>query len=327
MPVRYPEAFGLRDNPFGPRLQWRTVPPNLTNALEKRPLLVHRDPALDPLYCREISYLKSACESLEITVEAGGYSLDPATREPLTRGTTSYFVAIEGDRGAGKTTLASRMLRLMIERTPAGQPAWDVRELLLDSGNQTANEQGDLLKALEASIVAAKAPYVCLLVDDLLADAFPFTTQLYDRLLNSCVLFLVLTSYDPKMTATIDKSLHNVERFQVLPLSADDAIAYVSARYELFRIAPVNGMPVAPLFPFDEGDIRTAVQIRTIRGSATTGPVNLRLLASILEAALSRRLLELAKQKPAFDLQALGAPELKKLLIKLAQSYSSVVQP
>lgn len=320
MAIRYQEAFGLRDNPFGPRLRWGKVPPHLTVELERRPLLVHRDPGLDELYCEKIPSFKSACESLEILFEANGYSLNP-----LSRGVASYLVAIQGDRGAGKTTLASRMMQSMLKRTPPDEPAWHVDELLLNSITQTGNEQGDQLKALEARVVAAKAVYTCILVDDIRADAFPFVTQVYDTLREHCVVFMAFTSYDPKMADQIDKSLHSVEHYRIASLTPDDAIAYVAARYQLFRIPSANGISAVPLFPFDESDIRTAVKVKAWSGSTTTGPVNLRLVASILYSALSNRLQEIAKKHAAFDVHALKADELQQLLVKVAQSYSSVV--
>jgi len=213
----------------------------------------------------------------------------------------------------------------MLKRTPAGDPEWYLGELLLKSSNQTPTEQGDLLKALEAKVVDSKAPYACILVDDLLADAYPFVAQVYDNLRNVCVVFMVFTSCDAKIAAQIDKSFHNVRRVQVGPLTPDDAMEYIATRYQLFRLPSTNGINTVPLFPFDEPDIRTAVKVKTWSGSATTGPVTLRLVASILEAALSNRLQEIAKKDPKFDVHTLAAEDLRQLLIKVAQSYSSSV--
>lgn len=321
MPFGYKEAFGLSDNPFGPRRPVGKLPPNLTVELEKRPLLLHRDARLDQLYCDKIPSFRRACEDLETLLEADGYVEDPPVR-----GVTSYMVAIEGDRGAGKTTLASRMLQLMLKRSPPGEPAWQVEEVLLKSTSQTVTEQIEKLKALEAKVGAAKAAYLCVLIDDVLADAYPYAAELYDNLRNDSVVFMVFTSCDPKMSEQIDKTLHSVQRFSIAPLTPDDAIAYVNARYQIFRIPSANGINAEPLFPFDEKDIRTAVAVRVVSGGATTGPVNLRLVASILQSALASRLQEIARQSPGFNLHAVPAGELTELKIKVAQAYKIVVR-
>jgi GTPase SAR1 family protein len=322
MPIRYIEAFGLSDNPFGPRLQWRQVSPPLTVSLEKRPLLVHKDARLDALYCEKIPSFKSAFDKLKAVLDASGYTVDPPVR-----GVAPFLVAIEGDRGTGKTTLASRLLQGMLKRTPPGEPDWHVEELMLKSITQTASDQATLLKALEKKVIDTNAPYNCVLVDDVLADAYPAVTQVYDNLLEKCVVFMVFTSYDQKMAEQIEKSLHNVQRHAIAPLTPDDAIAFVSARYDVFRVAPAAAAVGAPpLFPFDEHDIRTAVTVKTFSGTSATGPVNLRLLASILEAALSSRLQEIATNSPTFNVQNVAADQLQQLTIKVAQSYSSVVR-
>lgn len=118
------------------------------------------------------------------------------------------------------------MLQLMLKRSPKGEPAWQVEEVLLKSTSQTVTEQIEKLKALEAKVGTAKAAYLCVLIDDLLAEAYPYAVELYDNLRNDSVVFLVFTSCDPKMSEQIDKTLHNVQRFGIAPLTPDDAIAY-----------------------------------------------------------------------------------------------------
>jgi hypothetical protein len=321
MPVGYRQAFGLSDNPFGPRRPVDTLPPNLTVELEKRPLLLHREAKLEKLYCDKICSFQTACKDLETLLEAVGYSEDPAAR-----GVASYLLAIEGDRGSGKTTLASRMLQLMFKRSPKGEPDWQMEEVLLKSTSQTVTEQIEKLKALEAKVGKPKTAYLCVLIDDLLADAYPNAAELYDNLTNSSVVFMVFTSSDPKMSEQLDKTLHTVQRFRIPPLTPDDAITYINDRYQIFRIPSPNGINAEPLFPFDERDIRTAVAVRVLSGAATTGPINLRLVASVLQSTLARRLQEIARQSPGFDVHAVPAGELTAMKIKLAQAYMMVVR-
>lgn len=321
MPLTYKEAFGLTDNPFGPRRRVGALPKHLTASLEKQPLLLHQHDDLEKLYCDKISSFQTACQKLDALLEADGYA--PASDD----GVASYLIAVEGDRGAGKTTLACRMLRLMLKRYPKDQPAPKVEEVLLKSSSQTVTEQIEKLKTLEVKTDAEKAPYRCILIDDLLAEAYPYLAELYDNLSHQdASVFMIFTSCDPKMAEQIDKSLHSVQRYSIGPLTADDAIAYVNARYQFFRVPSANGLNAEPLFPFDEADIRTAVAVRVLKGADAPGPVNLRLVACVLSAALTDMLQKIADQNPAFDLHALPPGELAAMKVRVAEAYEMVVR-
>jgi len=126
------------------------------------------------------------------------------------------------------------------------------------------------------------------------------------------------------MGEQVAKSLHTVQRFSIAPLTPDDAIAYINARYQIFRIPALNGLNAEPLFPFDEKDIRTAVSISVLADA--TGPVNLRIIASTLNDALTQKLQAIAKETPGFDINAITSGELAALKITLAESYEIVVR-
>src|SRR6185503_14833254 len=115
MAFGYRQAFGLSDNPFGPRRQFRAVSKDLTIELEINPLLLHKDASaeLDTLFCNSIPSFANACKRLDSQLERDGY----IAADPPERGNNSYFVAILGDKGSGKTTLASRMLQMMMRRS------------------------------------------------------------------------------------------------------------------------------------------------------------------------------------------------------------------
>jgi len=321
MALGYKEAFGLRDNPFGPRRKVGTLPPNLTADLQVKPLLLHRNDDLEKLFCDKIVSFRTACEDLKALLEADGYMAD----EP-SDGTASYFIAIEGDRGTGKTTLACRMLQIMLQRYPEGELASGVEEVILDSNSETVSEQRGKMKKLEADGEAGIPAYRCILIDDLVADAYPDVAKLYDNLRQESAIFMVFTSWDAKMAEQLDKTLQNVERFNIAPLTPDEAVAYVNQRYQYFRASGENGLNAEPLFPFDEDDIRTAVKVRVMSGTRNTGPVNLRVVASVLNSALKNRLKEIAREKPKFDARTVSAGELAEMKIKVAQSYKIVVR-
>lgn len=321
MPVwGYKEAFGLSDNPFGPRRRLGAVPAPLTADLEKKPLFLHKNNELETLYCDKIPSFRDACDHMGTILDAAGYEeADPGN------GVASYLIVVEGDRGAGKTTLASRLIQLMLKRYPKGEPARGAEEVLLNSSRETVTEQVDRLKELE--IPGVPAAYRCVLIDDLLADAYPFAEVLYDKLIAASPVFMVLTSWDPRMSEQIEKTLHTVRRFPISPLTADDAIAYVRLRYNRFRIPTANGLNAEPLFPFDEQDIRMAVSVKVLPGVANTGPVNLRLVGSVLSALLDNRLNDIRAATPEFDVKGLPHAELTNMKIKVAQAYETVVRP
>jgi len=104
-------------------------------------------------------------------------------------------------------------------------------------------------------------------------------------------------------------------------------IAYVTTRYDIYRLPLSNGISELPLFPFDEQDIRTAVAVRYLIGAATIGPVNLRLVANTLAQALFHQLQEIAKTRPGFDVSKQQIDTLRNLQIKVAQSYIELTRP
>jgi hypothetical protein len=215
----------------------------------------------------------------------------------------------------------------MLKRSPAGESPWQVEQLDLNSNKQTANEQIDALKVLEAKVVADNPEYVCVLIDDLLAEAYPTAENVYDKLIVNSVVFMVFTSCDPAMKAELGKALHSVRKYPIEPLTPDDAITYVKARYALFRDSANDVPNQHALFPFDEDDIRTAVKVRVMVGAPTEGgPVNLRLLASILQSSLENLMTEIANADPGFDCRAAAPALLEKLKIRIAQAYKVVVR-
>ncbi len=68
------------------------------------------------------------------------------------------------------------------------------------------------------------------------------------------------------------------------------------------------------------------MKVRVLSGATTTGPVNLRLVASVLNSALTSQLQAIAREKPGFDVRTVPAGELAKMKIKLAQAYKIVVR-
>jgi hypothetical protein len=322
MPLGYPQAFGLSDNPFGPRQKVGALPPASTADLQTKPLLVHRTKGLDTLYCDNLPSFLKACKELDAALNADGYTTDP-----MARGTSHYFIAVEGDRGAGKTTLASRMIQLMARRLPDGDPPWAVRELMLKSDRETATEQIERIKTFDATLQAVNDPYVCLLIDDVVAEAYPQIAKLYEQLQERFIVFLVMTTCDPAMGAKLDQAVYSVRRYPMPPFTPDDAVAYITSRYSVFQLPAAKSIAGEPMFPFTEADIRSAVTVRKAALQAEKRPLNMRMIASFLQFSLSKRLETLAGEAPGFDLGGVPASKLKELMIQLTDAYDEAMKP
>jgi hypothetical protein len=318
MVIGYREAFGLNDNPFGPITRICGLPPSLTREMQARPLLIHRNPGLELLYCEDIAASRTACQDLETTLETAGYRA-----EPPERGISSYLVAIEGDRGSGKTTLASRMMQIVKKRQPLGESEWVIYEINLDATTEAASDQAAKIQEVEKRILAEKPEYCCVLVDDLRADAYRFALQTYDKLTDTTAI-MFLTSSDAAFGAQVNNTRQAVQHFSIPRLTPDDALAFVNHRYKIFRVPP-GALATVPLFPFDELDIRRAVAAQVFDGALRAGPVTVRLIGTLLRSALHQRLLEINRAAQPFDVYAVPPNELTRHVIRLAESYRTLV--
>jgi len=322
MPIGYPQAFALSDNPFGPKRPLAGIPPRLMQMLERRPLLLHKEHRLQTLYCDAI-FAKTSSD-FEIILAAAAYVAEPP---PPSRGSMPHAFLIQGDRGTGKTTLASQMMRIVECCTAPGDPPWKVYEAMLDATRQTVTDQLNALAALEKKITDETQPndYCCLLVDDFLADVYAHVLAMFDRLSDRIVFLLLVTSDLLVLAGHAANSRHGVNAFTIESLSPDAAVAFVRQRLDVFRPNLPANMATAPLFPFDEDDLRQAVSTGAFAGGLGQGPVTLRLLSVVLHDALQARLTKLARMDPAFNVQHVSEATIAGQLIPIAEAYRIMV--
>jgi hypothetical protein len=318
MTIDYSQAFGLSDNPFGPYNVVTGIPAALTRNLQARPLYVHRNANLGSLYCEKLSAFDAACSAFDLTLNTIGYR--SATNQ---RGTSPVLVTVEGDRGAGKTTLASRLMQIIMRRQPVGQSPWELIELTLDAASETATEQAAKISGIEKKLLDEKPEYCCILVDDLRADAYRFALQMYDKLVDT-IAALFLTSSDGAFGAQVAATRQTVQSFKIPRLTSADAVAFISHRYSVFQVPP-PALPTAPLFPFDAADIGAAVAAQVFNGNVQPGPVTIRLIGTLLRASLDQRLHEINRTAQPFDVRQLQPNQIPANTIQLAQSYRTLV--
>lgn len=318
MTIDYSEAFGLSDNPFGPYNLVTGIPAPLTRNLQARPLYLHRNPNLQILYCERLSAFETASSTFDSTLNTIGYR--SATNQ---RGTSPVLVTVEGDKGAGKTTLASRLMQTMMSRQPVGQSPWVVVELQLNAEAETATEQAAKIQGIEKKLLDAKAEYCCILIDNLRADAYRFALEMYDKL-EETTAALFLTSSDDAFGAQVAATRQAVQSFKIPKLAPDDAVAFISHRYTVFQVPP-PALPNLPLFPFDATDIAAAVAAQVFNGAEQSGPVTIRLISGLLRASLDERLREINRAALPFNVRQLQPNEIAANTIRLAQSYRTLV--
>lgn len=322
MPIGYLQAFALSDNPFGPKRPLPGIAPRLMQMLERRPLLLHKEQRLQTLYCDAV--FAKTCLDFQIILAAAAYVAEPP---PPSRGSMPHAFLIQGDRGTGKTTLASQMIRIVARCTGPGDAPWKIYEAMLDATRQTATEQLNALATLEKKITDETQPndYCCVLVDDFLGDVYPHVLAMFDRLSDRIVFLLLVTGDFLVMADRGANSRHGVKAFTIDPISPGTAVAFVRQRLDVFRPHLPANMAASPLFPFDEDDLLQAVSTGAFVGGSVPGPVTLRLLSVVLHDALQARLTELARTDPTFDVQNVSAGTVTGQLITVAEAYRIMV--
>jgi hypothetical protein len=326
-PLTYQDAFALRDSPFGPRRPMPGVSPPLTQSLESRPLLIHQNRLLLDLYSPDAGPFGKRSEDFEVELATAEYRVANPL-DPASRGVTSYVFLILGDRGTGKSTLASWMIDYITRCTGPNQPAWKLFEEYLSAvDGQAPEEQLARLTTVEAAFDGVTSnDYCCVFLDDVLGAVFPHCLAAFERLRKKAATFMMLTSSDGQLlTTSRDGTRHSVMFYEVGELSPDAAIAFVRKRIDHFRAVLPPALAAYPLFPFDENDLRTAVTTGGIAGASHQGPVTIRQLSLVLHKALRARLVELTQGAPGFNVAALSAAAGAQQLIKIAAVYRTLV--
>jgi hypothetical protein len=107
------------------------------------------------------------------------------------------------------------------------------------------------------------------------------------------------------------------------PLTPDQAVELVRSRIAFFRdSAYEEHLAAHPLFPFDEQDVRAAVERRTDQGEVVT----LRTLNVSLRKVLEHRLLAMRPQlRQDFDIREVGVQDLAAHVLSVGDTYAEMV--
>jgi hypothetical protein len=163
--------------------------------------------------------------------------------------------------------------------------------------------------------------YCRVLVDDVTREQLPEVLKLFTAYSQSRVVILLLISSDLEvMRDESDNSRYEVHRFQTEPISPSQALAFVSARINLYRDpALADLLTDHPLFPFTAEDIEANVGEKDGEGA---GVVTLRLLNTFLNKAIRRRLEEL---RDTYDLATVRRSAIEGALISVVRKYEELV--
>jgi hypothetical protein len=316
--MSFTAAFGLSDNPFLPTRAIEGVKDrNAMRDLDRKPLRLHEEPALEDLFVEKAGPFDQYLRDFRRKLSLAGYSEDPGAA-PL----TSFAFLIIGKHGTGKSTLVNAMLGWLLRCHV--DPNW-VR-FIHPPEEITAGEAQDFAAYLPGQISkrSVKNDYCCVVVEELSKANAPRALRLWNEVTRdrTLVLFLV-TSEERLLFDVTDNSSVSLTPYRTQPLTPDQAVEFVRKRIERFRIPEYAArLQVQPLFPFDEADIRAAVESTTKRGEVIT----LRTLNVALKSVLDARLLELDDELDGgFDVGTAVPDLLPQHVLSVSEKYRALV--
>lgn len=332
MAFDYDKAFALRDNPFNPRddIEGATNE-TLTWDLANKPLLVRLEPALERLYSPDAGPFGTYLENFQRFARRNGYRDKPL---PPKAGKIPFLCSIFGIEGTGKTTLSQVMVSWLKNCTPKRGP-WKVYDEWSFEKNPDPARQIERIDAIQQKVQSevSVGGHCCIIADNIVSSSvLNRAFQMYDDLTRDRVVFLFLLSNERELfPALSNQGKVNITPFRMLPLSASWAVSFVRRRVEEFRLKFGEHQPQPPwlekypLFPFDEGDIRSAFDknevVGLLPGYADT--VSLRQFGGILNDILAERLEELNDD---FDIMEVPEVDINQHLLKLSSAYRQLVE-
>jgi GTPase SAR1 family protein len=317
--LSFTPAFGLNDNPFRPT---RALPGvrnrNALRDLDRKPLRLHEEPALQPLFVPEAGQFAAHLEDFRRKLSLAGYS-PAAEAAPL----TSFAFLIIGKQGTGKSTLVNAMLQWLLECDV--QPPW-VPFIHPPEELAPGEESGDLGAYLPAQIKdrSTQDDYCYVVIDDLSQADAPRALRLWGEVTRDRTLILFLVTSEERLFFEVtENSRVATTAYRTQPLTPDNAVELVRRRIAQFRAPQYDSLLQAlPLFPFDEADIRAAVESQTERGEVIT----LRTFNVALQRVFDQRLVELGDAVArGFDLAQVAPEQLPQHVLALSERYRALV--
>jgi hypothetical protein len=290
MPQTYKKAFGLRDNPFSPKQQFPGVRSQvLMKSIFVNPIRLDDDDGLYPLYVGGAGPFAAHYGEYEEKLAGENYLEDSGDGVPSVGNNTFVFI-VRGPKGTGKTTLMNLMLR-HLKRCKPPESEWV--PFKAQFGNSLS--EVDQSKALDdvKNLIMGKSPDYCYLILDNLVDgvsqkAFDLYQEFEDR--RQFIMFI--TTHDAKMR---ERTWENwgipIIPYQTSELSPDNAVAFIRSRVQLFRDDKTKHFFEGnELFPFNEKNIREAVETKSVAYDPTAKLITIRQFSQSLSIILEKQM-------------------------------------
>lgn len=310
----YTNAFGLRDNAFGPRTQVPGVSMLASRQLEIKPLQLHTEKLLWDFFAPNAGAFGEHIDDFRGRIIGDGY--DPDGRQ---LGLTSPVSIIGGQEGTGKSTLAFAMIKHLIDcesnnvewkpfvAKPAGSADKQEKRIRdLTDRIERETKEGDYCYVLIENVFRG-ADHVALGVHDFLEE-------------HNRVGFLFVMTHDLKVLDQHWKNApYDVWTYRLRPLTPEQGLEVVKKRIASSRMAG-GKVPGYPLFPFEENDILEGLH----SGAAEEeGATTMRTLNKTLFRLLRQRQQSLAEN---YTISTVAPGEIQNQLIKLQPDFESLMK-
>ena len=313
--MRYLQPFGLRDNPFWPQ-RIDGVDRRLTDTLVTRPLRVDKSPQLVPLYVAKAGQFDQYENDFATRIDDAGF-----TSENDFVGLQSQAILVVGPEGTGKSTFINVLLRAI---TNGGCAGGGREPLRIPMQPDVATQVNTIRSRAEES---GERDSLCIVViDRVRADALASLIDLYDELIESRLVVLLMESDDLQLIATGESHSTRIPliTYRTDWLTASHAQAFVLSRLAFFRDPQyVEHLAEVKAFPFDLEEI-AGVGSPMLAGTngEESGRMSFRNLSKLLAEALRATANELPQDH---DIRNVRREELALHRIDLQAVYAKML--
>jgi hypothetical protein len=312
----YLRTFGLRDNPFRPYSKLEGVSKAAGSNLDTKPLRLHEEERLEAMFVPRAGPFEQHLSDFRQQLELAGY-LPGEDVEPV----TSFAFLVIGKQGTGKSTLVNAMLQWVLKCRVT--PPW-VR--VLHPPEAIIDDPPALAEYIAQKLAQESRPesYCCIVIEDLKRIDAARALKLWSEVTRDRTLMLFLvTNEEPLLDDVNDNERVSLTPYPTQPLTPDQAVELVRSRIAFFRDSAFESHFAAhPLFPFDEEDVRAAVERKTDKGEVVT----LRTLNVSLRRVLEHRLRDVGPElTDGFDIRHVRGEDIAAHVLSVADTYAEMV--